>query len=220
VSEARARTVPAQVHGRYLIQAPDGPGAHPLIVGFHGYGERAEQHLEQLQRLPDAPALALVAVQSLHLFYTKAGEVVGSWMTRLEREHAIFDNVAYVSAVVAAVRAEVPAAGPLVFVGFSQGASMAWRAAAHSGHRCAGVIALGGDMPPDVADDALAPLPPALVARGERDEWFTAAKMERDLGRLAARGVDARSLVFDGGHEWSEAFFAAAGEFLHTVLKR
>jgi hypothetical protein len=43
--------------------------------------------------------------------------------------------------------------------------------------------------------------------------------MERDLGRLAARGVDARSLVFDGGHEWSEAFFAAAGEFLHSVLK-
>jgi predicted esterase len=218
VSEARARTVPARVHGRYLIQVPPGAGPFPLVVGFHGYGERAEQHLEQLRRLPGADVMTLVAVQSLHLFYTKAGEVVGSWMTRLEREHAIADNVAYVRAVVEDARREAPAAGPLVFIGFSQGASMAWRAAAHSGQRAAAVIALGGDMPPDVADDAQAALPPALIARGQRDEWFTDAKMQKDLHRCAARGVSARSLVFDGGHEWSEAFFGAAGEFLAATL--
>src|SRR6185503_9122457 len=103
-------------------------------------------------------------------------------------------------AVVDAVRGDVPAAGPLVYAGFSQGASMAWRAAAHSGHACAGVIALGGDMPPDVADDVSAPLPPALVARGERDEWFTDEKMDRELARLTARGVKVTKLVFDGGH--------------------
>jgi predicted esterase len=138
-------------------------------------------------------------------------------MTRLEREHAIADNLAYVAAVVESARREAPAAGPLVYIGFSQGASMAWRAAAHSGQRSVGLIALGGDMPPDVADDAQAALPPALIARGERDEWFTAAKMQRDLERCAARGVRARSLVFDGGHEWGEAFFGAAGEFLAAI---
>lgn len=218
--EARALTIPARIHGRYLLQVP--PDGRPLglLVGFHGYGERAERHLEQLRRLPGAAELVLVAVQSLHLFYTKGGEVVGSWMTKLEREHAIADNVGYAAAVVESARGQAPAAGPLVYAGFSQGASMAWRAAAHSGHACAGVIALGGDMPPDVADDPQAPLPPALVARGQRDEWFTTEKMEKDLGRLAARGVPTRSLVFDGGHEWGEAFFAAAGEFLHSVLTR
>lgn len=220
MSEARARTVPAQVHGRHLIRVPEGPGPFPLLVGFHGYGERAEQHLEQLERLPGAEAMVLVAVQSLHLFYTKAGEVVGSWMTRLEREHAIADNVAYVAAVVESARSEAPAAGPLVYIGFSQGASMAWRAAAHSGHRSAAIIALGGDMPPDVADDARAALPPALIARGERDEWFTAAKMQKDLDRCAARGVPVRSLVFDGGHEWGEQFLETAGEFLFAIANK
>lgn len=73
-------------------------------------------------------------------------------------------------------------------------------------------------MPPDVAEDPPAALPPALVARGERDEWFTADKMRHDLGRLAAGAVPARALVFDGGHEWGADFFPVAGEFLRAIL--
>lgn len=219
MGEVLARTIAARIHGRYLLQPPRSGAGRALVVGFHGYGEPAERHLEQLRRLPGAERMALVAVQSLHLFYTKAGEVVGSWMTKLEREHAIADNVAYVAAVVTRLRDELPQAGPLVFTGFSQGASMAYRAAARSGHPCRGLIALGGDLPPDVAEDASAPLPPVLVARGERDEWFTDEKMRRDLERLEARGVRARPLVFDGGHEWGEAFFPVAGAFLDEVLE-
>ncbi|HET8645813.1 MAG TPA: phospholipase [Vicinamibacteria bacterium] len=217
MSEVRARALAARIHGRYLVRPPAGNGRGPLLVGFHGYGEAAEAHLEQLERIPGARDLALVAVQSLHLFYTKAGDVVGSWMTKLEREHAIADNVAYVAQVVARVREELPRAGPLVFAGFSQGVSMAYRAAAHSGHPCAGLMALGGDMPPDVSEDEGARLPPALVARGEGDHWFTAEKMERDLARLRARGVPVRPLVFAGGHEWSPAFHSAAAEFLGSL---
>lgn len=213
------RFPPAATHGRYLVEVPEGPGPHPLLVGFHGYGEAAEQHLEQIRRIPGAERWVRVAVQSLHLFYTKAGAVVGSWMTKLGREHAIADNIAYVGGVVSAVRAEFSAAGPLVYAGFSQGASMAYRAAARSGHACHGLIALGGDMPPDVGDDAAVRLPPVLAARGQRDEWFTDAKLERDLERLAQLGVPARPLVFDGGHEWTEAFLAVAGAFLGEVSK-
>jgi predicted esterase len=74
-------------------------------------------------------------------------------------------------------------------------------------------------MPPDVAEDPSALLPPVLVARGARDEWFTEEKMRRDLERLETRGVPTRALVFDGGHEWGEAFFPAAGAFLDEVIE-
>jgi cephalosporin-C deacetylase-like acetyl esterase len=78
VDGAQSRFIPAGVHGRYLVDIPEGPGPHPLLVGFHGYGETAEKHLEQLRQVPGASRFALVAVQSLHLFSTKGGEVVGS----------------------------------------------------------------------------------------------------------------------------------------------
>jgi predicted esterase len=207
------RYVETTVRGRYLVE-PGPADARALFVGFHGYGETAERQMERLQHLPGAARAVLVSVQSLHLFYTKGGEVVGSWMTRLEREHAIADNVAYVAAVVAEVKRAHPSLGRPVYVGFSQGASMAYRAAAHAGHPCAGVLVLGGDMPPDVADDPAATLPPVLAARGARDDWFTDAKLERDVERLRARGVSVRSVVFEGGHEWPEPLFSAASEYL------
>ncbi len=214
-----ARTLPATLHGRYLLAAPEGAGPHPLLVGFHGYGQSAEQHLADLRRLPGAQDCVLVAVQSLHVFYDRAQRVVGSWMTRQERELAIADNVLYVAAVVARVRAECPSAARLGYLGFSQGASMAYRAAAAAGHACHAVVALGGDLPPDVADDERVRLPPVLVARGLGDTWFTRAKLDDDLRRLAARGVGAGTLEFEGGHEWTPAFEHAAAAFLWQALR-
>ncbi len=215
-----ARTLATPIHGRYLVAAPAGPGPHPLLVGFHGYGQTAEQHLADLRRLPGSGGFVLVAVQSLHLFYNKTQQVVGSWMTRQGRELAIADNVLYVGAVVSRVRAEFGAAGRLGYLGFSQGASMAYRAAAAAGHACDALVALGGDLPPDVADDARVRLPPVFIARGLGDTWFTHARLDEDLRRLATRGVRGRVLEFEGGHEWAPAFEAAAAAFLRETLAR
>jgi predicted esterase len=57
-----------------------------------------------------------------------------------------------------------------------------------------------------------------LLTRGERDEFFTREKMDRDLECLRARGAEPRAVVFDGGHEWSPAVFSAAGELLARAL--
>ncbi len=212
------RSLATTVHGHYLVLAPASPGPHPLIVGFHGYGETAETHLEQLVRIPGAKGCVLVSVQALHAFYTRAGAVVGSWMTRQDREEAIADNVAYVRATLEKVREQFTVDGRLAYVGFSQGAAMAYRAAAWSGHPSRALIAVGGDMPPEVADDAALRWPAVLMTRGERDEFFTKEKMDRDLDALRRRGADARAVVFDGGHEWAEAVFTAAGEVLSRAF--
>ena len=207
-----AHFVETATHGRYLLEGPADAGT--LLAGFHGYGETAEVQMERLRLLPGASACLLASVQSLHLFYTKADEVVGSWMTRLGREHAIADNARYVAAVVADVKRRCPAVDRVVYAGFSQGVAMAYRAAARAGHAGDGVLAIGGDLPPDVADDPTAHLPPVLVARGLRDEWFTDAKLQRDLEALRARRVPVTSVVYEGGHEWPQPMFAAAAEFL------
>ncbi len=211
---ARIHTLPATTLGRYLAVLPEREGPAPLLVGFHGYGESADVHLAQLCRIPGTTGWLKVAVQALHRFYNpKTQEVIGSWMTRLDREQAILDNVSYVRAVLAAVRRDYPFAADLVLAGFSQGAGMAWRVAA-SGEACRGLIALAGDVPPDVAASTGAKLPPALIGRGLMDSWYTAEMLDADLQALRPRSHGVETCLFDGGHAWTAAFREAAGGFL------
>jgi len=204
--------------GRYLVEPAPQPGA-PLLVGFHGYAQRAEHLLEDLRRIPGAAGWTLVAVEALHRFYSpKTRKVVGSWMTSLDRDQAIEDNVAYVQRVVAELRAE-RGKGKLVFAGFSQWAAMAWRAATRCGP-CHGLIVIGGDLPGDVAGSPSLAAPPVLLGRGGQDAFYTGAQFEQDLATLESLGIRAEAVRFDGGHEWGPGFLAAAGRFLERVASQ
>jgi predicted esterase len=203
-----ARTLETSVHGRYLYEAR---GSDRLLAGFHGYGELAEASLEQMEMIPGIERWSVAAIQALHPFYTRSGAIVASWMTSLAREHAIADNRAWVRKVLTAL----PEPRLLVFAGFSQGAAMAARAAADAASP-AGLILLGGDIPPEIKDDPEVRLPPVLLGRGEQDSWYTEAKFKDDLRYLEA-STSVVPFVFAGGHEWSEAFRRAAGEFLRAL---
>src|ERR1043165_9065957 len=202
----RIETIPVRVHGRYVVR--DGPPER-LFVGFHGYAQTAEKHLEDLEPIPGLDAWTVVCIQGLNRFYVgRSIETGAGWMTRQDRELIIADNINYVRAVVAAL----PPARTIVVEGFSQGAAMAYRAAAHIA-RVDGVIILGGDRPPDV--NVL--LPPVLIGRGEDDDWYTDEKLKNDLKSLDGQ-ARVETAIFKGRHEWTDAFRSAAGEFLSRVL--
>ncbi|MEE8138551.1 MAG: dienelactone hydrolase family protein [Thermoanaerobaculia bacterium] len=212
-----AEVIEAAVHGRYLVR-PAAAGASPLLVTFHGYAENAERNLEAVMEVPGVHNWTVVAVQALHPFYNaKTGEVVASWMTKLDREAAIVDNTRYVAEIVRRVRSTLGNPEVLVYAGFSQGTAMAYRAAA-AGHSSRGVVALAGDLPPELAEKRLQGFPPVLIGRGEADEWYTHEKVERDLALLEAMGAPVEICVFEGGHEWTGEFRRRCGEFLRRCL--
>jgi predicted esterase len=214
------RTIATGTHGRYLIEPPASAGPAPMLVGFHGYGEGAEAQLDRMRRIPGADRWLLVSIQGLHRFYQRrANEVVASWMTRQDRGLAIGDNLAYAQAVLDAVDREYPGALSLVLAGFSQGVAMTFRAAAGLSRRVEGVIAVGGDVPPELEAAALARVSRALLCHGTRDEFYTDAIFERDAQRLRDAGVAVSPLEFDGGHEWSDAVVQAASLFLRERLR-
>ena len=211
-----AKTIATQTHGRYLVHARPQRGATPVLIGFHGYMEDAERHLAALRRIAGTDDWLIVAVQGLHRFYDpKHQRVVASWMTSQDRELAIADNLAYVGAVIDQVRRDYDTARPFVYAGFSQGVAMAYRAAARG--RGQGVIALAGDVPPELKEDTSITWPAALVGRGMGDTWYTQAKMDADLTFLRTTGARVESIVFDGAHEWTDSFTVAAGQFLKSV---
>jgi predicted esterase len=207
--------VATTIHGRYLAIPPATSAPVPILVGFHGYAEDADVQLERLRAIPGSSGWLIVSVQALHRFYLpRTNQVVASWMTRQDRDAAIADNVAYVASCVDAVAAAWPTIPHIVFVGFSQGVSMAFRAAVNAARHVAGVVAVGGDIPPELDPAALRRVSAALIARGTRDAWYTKEQFAEDERRLQQCGVSIRSLELDASHEWSGDVAAAASRFL------
>ena len=208
------RSIETKIHGRYLVEAPR-PGA-PMFVGFHGYAEPADVEFDRLRGIGGADQWIVVAIQGLHRFYRGRSHdvVVASWMTIQNRDLAIADNISYTSAVVESVAKEWAAAQTVVMSGFSQGVAMAYRCATHLARPVQGVIALGGDIPPELDTARLSRIPFVLLGRGIRDEWYTPDKLARDEERLRLAGVNVEIVLFDGGHEWSAEFADAVSRFL------
>lgn len=203
------RHVATTVHGRFLHEPRD---PSRLLVGFHGYAENATIHMAELKQIPGLENWSLAAVQALHPFYSRSNGIAACWMTPQDRELHIPDNIDYVRRAVGSL----PRPETLVFLGFSQGVAMAFRAAADFAWRCQGVIALGSDIPPDVAQEYVH-LPPVLLARGKRDEWYTDEKFKEDLKFLEG-ATDVTSLEIDAAHEWTAEFREAAGAFLQRLV--
>jgi predicted esterase len=135
-------------------------------------------------------------------------------MTRQDRELAMADNAAYVTRCIDAVAAEWPALPNVVFAGFSQGVGMAFRAAVNASPRVAAVIAVGGDIPPEIEPVALEQVSAALIVRGASDDWYAEAQFAEDEQRLRRCSVPVQALKLNAGHEWSSDLIGAASEFL------
>ena len=210
------RVTSARTHGRYLIDIAEHSRA--TLVGFHGYKENAAIHMDVLRRVSGDRPLGLVSIQGLHRFYSKGGAVVASWMTKEDREQAIADNVDYVGRALTAIAEEFGITRPLIYVGFSQGVAMAFRAAAFVQRPCDAVVALASDVPPDVAPVA-GSLPRVLLGRGDRDEFYEASQAAKDLRVLRSAGVHVEEYVFAGGHLWTPAFIEKAAQFIDELLK-
>ncbi len=188
--EDEVQVIPAMTHGRIRVRAARAAARRGVLVGFHGYMENLSMQMDRLLAIPGAAAWTLVSVQGLHRVYRgRTEEVVASWMTREDREEAIADNVAYIDTALDTVPHD--GSTRIVYTGFSQGVAMAFRAALLGRRHAAGVIAIGGDVPPELLSDPALRFPPLVLARGKRDDWFTAGEVRR--GRRLP--VGARRLV-------------------------
>jgi predicted esterase len=212
----QVKHVLATLPGRYLFRPPDDPPPpHPLLVGFHGYAENAQIHLQDLLAIPGAGGWFCCAIQGLHSFYHRdRGDVVASWMTRLDRERVIVANVSYVAQVLDQLHLQNRLIGPRIFAGFSQGTAMAYRAAVLGGHSVDGLLILAGDVPPELTCRQLARINRVLIGIGTRDGLYREDKLRADQIRLEEAGVQVHVVRFAGGHEWHPQFLQAAGEFL------
>jgi predicted esterase len=198
-------------HGRVVIARPSVPSTTTLVA-FHGYGQGAEELMSEMKRIPGHEALTLISVQALHRFYARGDErIVASWMTRQDRDHAIVDNLEYVDR---AIDHAAPADGRLCVLGFSQGVAMAYRAGVRGRRRVDGIIAVGGDVPPDVKDVPADRWSKVLIAAGATDHWYTPDKVTADAEFLRSHGVAHDVFRYQAGHVFTDDVRAAIASFV------
>jgi predicted esterase len=80
-----------------------------------------------------------------------------------------------------------------------------------------GIIALGGDIPPDVRDARDRAWPPLLIGAGATDFWYTSSKVSADVAFLESREIPFEIIRSSAGHEWTDEFRATAGAWLTRV---
>src|SRR5438034_4400092 len=66
-----AHTIATPMHGRYLV-LPGAASDAPMLLGFPGYGETAEDEFRRLQTIPGIDHWAVVSIQRLHQFYRRS----------------------------------------------------------------------------------------------------------------------------------------------------
>jgi hypothetical protein len=69
-------------------------------------------------------------------------------------------------------------------------------------------------VPPELRSVRTRDWPTVLLATGARDPWFTPERLGEEITFIRTRRPDARMLVFDGAHEWSDAVAEAAGRVM------
>lgn len=205
----------ARIHSRYLAIPSSTSDPAPMLVGFHGYGETAEIHLERLRAIPGSDQWLVLSIEALHHFYVaQTFQIVASWMTRQHRDLAIADNIAYVQSCLDLAAAEWGALPAVVFAGYSQGVSMAFRAALNATQTVAGLITVGGDVPEDITPEQLARIPNVLLARGATDELYRPRQFAKDQQRFAGVPGNVQTTLLETAHEWPADVSGFAAEFL------
>jgi len=187
----------------YCVQVPEQKGPHPLLIVLHGFGQVAGQFIKVFEPLAQKGIL-VAAPQGAHQLYTNLKErrVGFSWLTKYERDQSVSDFVAYMERFFKLLQETCEVDSQRVFMlGFSQGVSMAYRTWAHSSLPVRGVIACGGDLPPDIVEQ-LEGLPPIqiLLVHGRQDEEVSPEKAQKALKHLRASGLKPELFDFEGGH--------------------
>jgi len=198
-------SIATQVQGTFITASnTDVNEFEWLVVGFHGFGELAEKQMQRLTATEWPAATLFCSIQALHPMYNKDGAPGASWMTFLNRDQVIRDNLNYVRNVVSHLN-ESNKWKNLAFCGFSQGASMAHRAAYDFAGECDLLVTAGGDIPPELKRSDLSEYPKTVVARGVRDRIYLEETYRKDLVCLEANGVELTALELKGGHKWPVA---------------
>lgn len=209
----REHHIPVSRTARYYTLGDPASGARELWYVLHGYAQLGARFLRRFSTLDDGSRL-IVAPEALSRFYVERtgrshaqAPIGASWMTREDRLSEIDDYIRYLDALHAQIIQPLAGSHPrMTVLGFSQGAATAARWIERGSARADRLILWGGLLPPDLdldtRGDGFRSLE-LIVAAGDSDAHLPPSALAEQRERLAKHGLEAREVLYPGGHEIS-----------------
>lgn len=219
--DVQINRMPIEFSSYHAIQLPKKDHGEPpaLLIAAHGYGQSCKGFIKHFAALRDQNVL-VVAPQGINQFYWTNGRPGFTWMTSYMREYTMRDNLVYIAQLYDQLKDEYGFDEEKVFLlGFSQGVAMAFRFASVGHILPRGVIACGGDLPPDV-NDKLGTIDryPVLVVHGTQDETVKPVKSEECIAALTKHNFKVDQHFFEGAHEIPEDVVAEINAWIDARL--
>ncbi|MGB3546314.1 MAG: hypothetical protein WBA17_05035, partial [Saprospiraceae bacterium] len=208
----------------YYTLGEGGPATKRLWLATHGYGQAAERFIKKFSGVAGEKDL-VVAPEGLSRFYWGGldGEVVASWMTRGGRLAEIADYCAYLSQLLALIRAGLPDDVQLILFGFSQGCATQMRWIQADEIACDALILWAGTLPEDIdyanvrdrLNEAV-----LIQLRGDKDPLIVEKYIDRNRDTVARAGLNVEERVYAGVHRIERRVLEKLAEEVHERIAR
>ncbi|GMV99612.1 MAG: esterase [Candidatus Hydrogenedentota bacterium] len=215
-----ALTIDTQAY--YSILEPSNAHGDPpdLVLVFHGYGQSGDRFLKRFEPWRNRNLLVVAPFGPHQTYMNWEPRTVGFvWMTLFERERAIEGLMAYIHQLLSHLREHHKFNWRRVFVlGFSQGATVAWRFATRGEMPVDGLICCGSDLPPDAADRLPAKHRfPVRLVHARDDSTMVFGLAEQSLAKLTELGYEVSTDFFEGGHRIPPAQVKGIGDWIEGL---
>lgn len=177
-----------------------------FIILLHGYGQLAEIFIRNFSVL-DEQENVLIVPEALNRFYLEgfSGKVGANWMTKLEREDEIGDQIEYLNNIVQLYKNEswFRSAEKVVF-GFSQGTATAVRWILNSDFNPNQLILWGGAFPNDVdfiKSSEISKNCKITICIGDEDEFISEKRLKENEKLLDENEIRHELILYKGKHK-------------------
>ncbi len=208
----------------YYIELADGGAKRPApaLIGIHGYAQTGPEFVGLMRKI--APTrFAAVAPQGLNQLPVRtSGRVAFHWMSSFEKADSIERNGLFLKLMIESLAKDGTIDPTRVYLlGFSQGASVAFRFAQRHPELVRGVISACSDLPPDVAAD-LSPFDsiPALIIYSNSDPIVPGKVSEIAYSQLREAGVAVEALTFAEGHKIPSSIHSDIRDWMERIESR
>ena len=184
----------------------------PLLIALHGYGANKRQMMREARQIaPDGFALA--SLQGFHQHLKDPKEAGGplrfgfGWLTNFHPEESVAIHHRALLDLIDLLTSDGAADPERIFLlGFSQTCALNYRFAFTNPESLRGVIGLCGGLPGDWETSDLYKQTETSVFHlaGERDEFYTPARVNDYATRLRTRASDVEFKSYDAEHEMTQ----------------